>query len=302
MSEDAQQTEIVTESGAPASTGSGDAAPGNGADPAPFTWPDGWRSEMAAATTAPDKEAKQLERYESPPEVWKKAREFERRLSAGELRSTLPEQATPEETARWRKENGVPAKPEEYQINMPEGREKPADDDAFLQSFMKSAHDQHYTQGQVDSAIKTFYAEVDRQIADVAEAERAAEQKTEDQLRQDWGADYRVNKSMAEALLSRAPEGFRDRFMNGYLSDHTPIRASTEAWRWLVQMEREINPAATVVPGAGGDIGKSIADELAELKAQMGNKNSSYWKDETKQQRYRDLVTARDKMAERSGG
>jgi hypothetical protein len=91
---------------------------------------------------------------------------------------------------------------------------------------------------------------------------------TEDKLRQEWGADYRTNKAMAEALLARAPAGFRDRFMNGYLADHTPIKADpAESWKWLVQMEREINPAATVVPGATGDLGKTIEAELTDLRS-----------------------------------
>jgi hypothetical protein len=104
---------------------------------------------------------------------------------------------------------------------------------------------------------------------------------------------------MAEALLSRAPQGFRDRFMNGYLADHTPIRASAEAWKWLVQMEREINPAATVVPGASGDVGKTIEAEIIELKKLMGNENSKYWKGpeaEKLQARYRELIAAQGKL------
>ena len=132
-----------------------------------------------------------------------------------------------------------------------------------------------------------------------SEAEKAAELATEDKLRQEWRNDYRVNKQMAEALLARAPAGFRDRFMNGYLADHTPIKASPEAWKWLVQMEREINPAATVVPGAGGDVGKTIAVELADLKKEMANQNGPYWKGpdaDAKQARYRQLLDAEQKL------
>ena len=92
--------------------------------------------------------------------------------------------------------------------------------------------------------------------------------------------------------------------MNGYLADRTPIRASPDAWKWLVQMEREINPAATVVPGATGDPGKSVEGELIELKKEMANTNGPYWKGpeaEKKQARYRQLLDVHERLKQKSG-
>lgn len=298
--------------GAPASTGGG-ASTGSAASTgaastgsastgaASFTWGDGWRDHIAAGSTDPEKERKQLERYESPEQVWKKARELERRMSSGELRTSLPKNATAQEVAAWRAENGIPAKPEDYKINLPAGKQVPKEDDAFVKAFLKSAHESNYNQQQVDSAINAFYAEVDRNEQAITEAEKKAADATEDALRKEWGADYRTNKAMAEALLARSPAGFRDRFMNGYLADHTPIKASPEAWKWLVQMEREINPAATVLPGAGGDLGKTIETELAEIKKHMANHGQPpYYKGpeaEKMQARYRELIDAQKKLA-----
>lgn len=291
-------------SGAGGSTGTGGSTGGGGSTAQAMGWGDDWRTRMAAGSTDPASEIKQLERYESPEQVWRKARNLEVKLSSGELKTALPKGASPEERARWRTENGIPAKPEDYKINMPAGKQPPKDDDAFLKAFLKSAHDSDMSQAHVDASINSFYAEVDRQAVAVGEAEKAAEVATEDRLRQEWGVDYRGNKAMAEALLARAPAGFRDRFMNGYLADHTPIKASSEAWKWLVQMEREINPAATVVPGATGDLGKTIADEITELKVKMGNPASDYWKGpkaEANQARYRQLIEADAKLKEKAG-
>lgn len=268
-------------------------------------WGDDWRTRIAvASSTDSEKEIKRLERFEGPEQIYKSFREMERKMSAGELRTSLPKGASPDETARWRQENGIPAKPEDYKVTMPQGKEAPKEDDAFLSAFRKSALDSNYTQAQFDHAVSTWYSEVDRQLQAITEHEREAEQKTEDALRQEWGADYRPNKAMAEALLARAPAGFRDRFMNGHLADYTPIRASPDAWKWLVQMEREINPASTVVPGAGGDLGKTIDTELTEIKALMANNNSEYWKGpkaDGYQKRYRDLLAAQANMNRKAG-
>lgn len=287
----------LTSTGAAASTGAS-ASTGNG-----FAWNDGWRDRLAAGSTDASKELKQLERYESPEQIWRKARELERKMSAGELRTAKPNSGTAEELTRWRSENGVPAKSEEYEIRVPEGGKPPKEDDPFLKAFLKDAHAADYTQGQVDSALASFYGEVSRQERAISEAEAEAEKRTEDTLRAEWGPDYRANKNMAAALLARAPEGFRDKFMNGYLDDHTPIKASGDAWKWLVQLEREINPAATVLPGAGGDVGQSVAAELVNMQKMMGNANSEYWKGpnaDKNQARYRDLVAAKQKLDARA--
>lgn len=286
-------------SGAPQSTGSAGGSSASSTGAQSMGWGDDWRTRMVAGSTDPERELKQIERYESPEQVWRKARELEKRMSAGELKSVLPKNATAQEVAAWRAENGIPAKPEEYKINMPAGRQVPKEDDAFLKAALKSFHDSNYTQAQVDSAVSAFYAEVERQEQAVSEAEKAAEAACEDQLRKDWGADYRANKNMEEALLARAPAGFRDRFMNGYLADHTPIRASPEAHKWLVQLEREINPAATVLPNTGGDPAKGVAGRLAEIRAIMANPNSEYWegpKAAAMQQEFRDLLAAEKKL------
>lgn len=285
------------------STGAGGGSTGGGGSTAQaMGWGDDWRVRLAAGSTDSEKDLAQLQRYESPEGIWKKTRELERRFSSGEVRTALKKDATSQEIQAWRKENGIVEKPEDYKINLPAGKQAPAEDDPFLKAFLQSAHNGNFTQAQVDQAINAFYAEVERQAQVTTEAEGKATAACEDALRKDWGTDYRVNKAIAENLLETAPAGFKDRFMNGFLADHTPIKASPEAWKWLTQMGREINPAATVVTAAGGDVGKSIGDELASLKKLMANKQSEYWKGpkaEENQARYRDLLTANEKLKAR---
>jgi len=260
-------------------------------------WGDDWRARMAVGSTDSAKEMQQLERYESPEQIWRKARELEKRMSSGELRSVLKPGASQDETAKWRAENGLPADSKGYKVNMPQGRELPKEDSEFIDTFMKSAHAANFSQAQVDTAIANFYTEIDRQERVLTEDEQLAVTKSDEVLRQAWGADYTLNKNLAESFLSRAPAGFRDRFWNGYLADHQPIRASPDMWKWLVQSEREINPAATVVPNQTTGLGQTIAAEIAQIKALMGAPKGSveykkYWSDEKLQARYRQLLEA----------
>lgn len=310
MSTDA--TPASTGGGAPPSTGAAPtgAAPSTGSAPVStgsggFVWSEGWRNQLANGSTDPAKELKQLERYESPDQIWRKARELERKMSAGELRPVLGKDATAQEVAAYREAHGIPAKADGYAINLPPGKKVDKADEPFIKQFMAQAHAANYSQTQFDQALASFYGEVDRQDEAIATHHRELEQKTEDTLRTLWGADYRVNKNMAMALLARAPKGFSDRFMNGFLADHTPIKTSVEAWQWLVQMEREINPAATVMPGAGGDVGASIDAEMKALrKKRVAPRNSPEWKEywiDGGDKRYEQLLSAKAKMDEKAG-
>lgn len=303
-------TDAVMSSGGGGSSGGGSSGGSTGASTgggstaaAVFSWQDGWRNQLAKTSTDPEKELKQLERYESPEAVWRKARELERRMSSGELRTSLKKDATTQEVAAWRAENGIPAKPEEYKVNMPAGKQPPKEDDAFLKAFQKHAHDANYTQPQFDAAVSTFYAQVDQQIQSDTEAEKKAVETCEEQLRKDWGGDYKTNKAMADALLDRAPSGFKDRILNGYTADGAQIKADPATWKWLVQLERELNPFATVVPGGGSGSAATVEARINELKGLMGNQNSKYWKGpeaEKLQEEYRNLVTARDRAAQKA--
>lgn len=295
--------------GAPASTGS-PASTGTPASTVGSTgaaimgWGDDWRQRLTAGSTDAEKELQQLGRYESPEQIWKKARELERRMSSGEFKTQLKAGASADEVARWRQENGIPAEAKGYKLNMPQGKD-PKEDQEFLDAFLKSAHDANFTQAQVDTAINGFYAEVDRQERNLTEAEKVSIAKTQDLLRQKWGGDYALNKNLAEAFLARSPAGFRERFWNGYLADHQPIQASPEMWEWLVQVEREINPAATVVPAGGTNLGQTIADELTQLRSWMAAPKGSpeyqkYWGDEKAQERYRQLLTAQESMGKKA--
>jgi hypothetical protein len=296
-------TNVSGSSGGGVQSTGGGASSGAGA----FSWNDGWRSQIAGTLSTGGVDAaelKRLERFTDPSLIYKSYRELENKIASGEFKPQLRKDATADETARWRAESGIPLKAEDYKVNMPAGRQPPKEDDAFLKSFLTSAHASNYTQAQVDGAIGAFYAEVDRQAETLTAAEKVAEGKCEDALRLAWGADYRTNKAMEEALLARAPAGFRDRFLNGYLADHTKINASPEAHQWLVQMEREINPAATVLPGVHQGAGANLEAELAGLKKMMKDPNSEYWKGpkaEANQARYRDLIEADEKLRAKAG-
>ena len=74
---------------------------------------DDWRTRLAGGD---EKELKRLSRFASEADVYKAYRELEKKKSSGELKQALSKDATPEQIAEWRKENGIPETPDKYDL------------------------------------------------------------------------------------------------------------------------------------------------------------------------------------------
>jgi hypothetical protein len=269
------------------------------ADPPKGYWPDDWRIKLAGKD---EKLAKRLDRFASPEGVWKSFRAMEQRLSSGELKKALGKDASPEEVAAWRKDAGIPEKPEDYDLKFDNGLVIGKADKPLVAEFLKSMHGENATPGQVKAGIAAYYRIQEQAQATRAEQDAQARATAEDDLRAEWGVDYRRNVGMVQALLNTIPDGVRDHFANARLADGTPLFSHPDMLRYFVGIQREINPAASVVPNSNQPA-QAIDAEIAGLKAMMQDQHSEYWKGpkaDGHQERYRQLLTAKERMGNRA--
>lgn len=266
----------------------------------PADWPADWRDKMAGD----DKQfRKQLDRYGSPLDVGKKIRNLEQRLSSGEVKKPLPDNPTEKELADWRKENGVPEKPEEYKIEPPKGFVFGDADKPMLDTFTAHAHKNNWPPKQLNEAVAWYVEQQEQLVARRQEQDAMTRQASEDELRREWGNDYRPNINSIKNLFATAPEGVMSRFMSARLEDGRLLGNDAMSLMYLAGLAREINPVATLLPNTGGNPMRGIADRKADLQKLMGNRNSDYWrgpKAEMMQQEYRDLVEAEEKLKARA--
>ncbi len=265
------------------------------AEPAPKEgyWPADWQKRLAGED---EKELKHVSKYASPEAVWKKARSLEARLSSGELRTSLPKDAKPEEVAAWRKDNGIPEAPDKYDlagIELDEGTK------ARAAEFLKAAHEANMTPEQAKAAIKWQQAEAVARTA--AQSEQDDRQRTEalDALNEEWGTGFRGNINAVNGFLELFPEGVRDLLKGGRLSDGTGIFNNPDVLRGFVAAALQVNPAATLTPAGGGDPGKTLDEAIATEEKFMRTNRKEYDKDEKRQANLRDLYAAREKLRER---
>lgn len=249
-------------------------------------WPDDW---LARVSKGDEKRAKDFGKFQSPEAMADAYVNLRKRMDSGEVRTALPKDAKAEELAAWRKDNGIPDKPEGYKL---EGMDIPKEDKAIIDGFLKAAHGAHFSPDQAKVAVQSYYAELGRQ-----EEARAAKDDEErkgalDSLNEEWGASFRRNVNMVDGLLSKFPESVRDLIKSARLPNGTALFNNADAVRGFAALALELNPAMVVVPSPGGDLGKSMVDQYKLIQKTKAEDRAAYNKDEAMQTQERDLIDA----------
>jgi len=286
----AQATTATTE--APAASGTlATTDPVEKVATAPADWPEDWRAKLAGEDKA---YIKTLERYASPADLAKAHRELQARMSRGELKAGLKPDATPEEVAAWRKENGLPAAPEEYRPNLPNGMVPGEADKPLIEGFQKTAHELGMTADQFNKTLGWYYGMMDQVQAEAVEKDKAFRATAEDALRAEWGPAYRSEvRAVANFMEANAPAGLADVLFNSRTPDGSLIGDHPEVLRWLNSLARTVNPMASLVPAGTGDVMKAGEARIAEIEQMMKTDYRGYWNNPDIQREYGQLIEAR---------
>lgn len=256
--------------------------------------PHAWATKREAYANGDPKLSARLARYSSEKDVIDALIAAQNKISSGGLKAPLPENPTPEEIAAWRAENGVPLTPKDYGVKVPDGV-----DPVQTEEFLATAHELNMTPAQVEKMIAWKASADEKALTQRAETDAAARQAGTDELRQDWGPEYKLNINLVTGLLDAAPQGIKEQLMGARLANGTLLGNDPTSLRWLASLAREINPTATVVPGSGVNAVQAIQSEMQSLQKLMGDRNSEYWKGPTAealQKRFRDLAAVSEKV------
>jgi hypothetical protein len=272
----------------------GDGDAGDGDDDNQPLWRDDWRDQLVLAETDEDKEKElgQLGRYQSPKDIWTKTRALEQKLSSGEYKQTTPypEKGTDEQKAEWRTNNGVPEAADKYEL----GREVGEEEKPVIDKFLGFAHERNIPGAHVKDMVDWFYTKQEADLEQINEEQKAVAKAAEDELRVEWGADYRAYINHVDNLIESAPKDVKEVLLDAVLPTGESLRDNPPAMKFLLGLALEKNPITTLVPG-GGDQASAIQDEIDEIKGKMNTKE--YQNSPKMRARYRELIAARQKMA-----
>lgn len=262
-------------------------------------WRDDWREKMAGGDA---KELARLQRFKSPIDVYKSARELERKMSSGEVKAKLADNATEEQIAAWRKDNGIPEKPDGYLEKLPKGLVIGDADKPLIEGFLNSVHGKNAPPEVVAEAIDWYYRTQEEAVAAQVAADTEFRTTATDALRAEWGGEFRANINSITAFLDAAPPAddgtpLKGLLMDARLGDGTRLGDNPAALKWLAGLAAEANPAGFVAPGASQIEG--VQTEKAKIEKYMAENRTAYFKDEKMQARYRQLLDAEEKLSSR---
>lgn len=259
---------------------------------APQKFPDNWRDQLAGDDA---KYRKQLERFSTPEALAKSFKELHAKISSGELKAAkLPEKPTDEELANWRKENGVPDKSDDYLEGLPSGIVFDDADKARVGSFLAEMHGKNVSKEHVQAAIEWNQRQIEQEMVERHERNQAAQQSTEDELRQEWGVEYRRNINLINGMLEGLPQDAKELFLGAQTADGVSIFNNPGVAKFFVDLARQINPVGTVVPGASNV--SAIESEIEQIEKVMKENRTAYNKDSKMQERYMQLLEAKERF------
>jgi hypothetical protein len=229
-----------------------------------------WRQSLAGEDTDA---LKTLERFNSPRDVFKSYSELRTKVSKGELKAAtpFPEKGTDEQKAQWRADQGIPDKPDAYQLKPPPGVVIGEEDKPFIEGFLKHAHERNMTPDAVNNAVAWWGEErIRRQESAAAEVARI-KQETSDALHAEWGTEYRPTINKVQALLDGmvADEALKTAI-------HSSVETNPGFAKFLANVATQLNPTSTLVFGDGGGNVNTISEWLERADKTMRTNRKDY--------------------------
>lgn len=242
-----------------------------------------------------DKELKRMGRYSDYQSYAKAAREAIAKIGRGEVSTGLPENPSDEQLAAYREANGIPNEGAGYEVQLPEGTVLSDADSRIVDAVRDVAHAGNIPNEVFSNLANTMLQAQQAETTRRLELDNAAVAECKSTLTEIWGSDaeYNANKNVLASFVAGLPADVRDDFKGGRLANEQPILANPSVVRYLVDTQRKVNPAATLVPNSANPAG-DIKAEIAKLEARM---NDDDWhKDTEAQARLRSLYDAEEQM------
>lgn len=268
----------------------------------PAFGPDNWREYIA---NGDEQALKQLSRFTDPKSLWKKIENQEKLIRS---RKTIPDHpgsdASPEDVAKWRKEMGLPEKPQGYfeKLELANGKVLGDADKPIAESFAAALHEANAPQEAVNAAVNWYFDMQEDQEANRIEADDSFRREARDALRDEWGGDFKRNINAVSSLFGNAPGGVNAqdpesliaRVFTARTQDGRILGDDPDFVKLLSGLALDLNPAAATTPRGKADL-KTIETELADLRALVAKDDSEYWrgpKSKQLQARFAELLQA----------
>lgn len=186
----------------------------------------------------------------------------------------LGKDAKPEDVAAYRKAAGVPETADKYAVFRPEGYEPTDADTESEKLYLEAMHAVHAPQAVVDAGLKAHYVLKQQEVkARETRVARAAEAAVED-LRVEFGRDYKGNVSLADRWLAENFAGDMGEDWKGLMGmrfeDGTALGEKPGFVKAIVRLAKAASDdGALIMPGDMQD-GMDVDAEVEKMKKKQG--------------------------------
>jgi len=247
-------------------------------DPKPKDEPKDWRQE---ATGGNEDYLKTISRYGSIQGVVKALHDTKMLISQGKYQRGKPEDESDEKAMKeWRKQEGIPDKPEDYKLPDVVTKSLTDADKPVLANFTEFAHSKGARPDVVSIASEWYVQQQAAAIEQQTVADNGHREDAEDALRLDWQGEYKGNMNLAKRFLSESPlgaegwAGLRDK-------DGRMLGSNAEFLKWASDQGRERFGDSVF---ANPDTERSINARKEEIMGIMKSDRDRYFREKLDQE------------------
>ncbi len=259
------------------------------------SWPSTWREDMAKGIEDP-KAADVLKRYQSPADLAKALIAAQQRIRSGEYKRAAPvDPDNPEAMKTWREEQGIPVEPKEYELPALAGVEfdkLPEDVRENIGAIRSTFHEANLTKEQGTKVAGAITALAEKQMEAKANLQAEMMDKCEDDLRQEWGRDYKTNLTMNIKFVE---DTFGADMVDALLFAETPDGrrlADIPGFNKAINAMARAGGSDVLYDGESGGA-KSISSRIAEIEKVMKTDFGKYQRE--LEPEYRGLLEEQEK-------
>ena len=237
-----------------------------------------WREPFAGGD---DKNAKRLERYLTQADLAKSLFEKEDLIRASSLLKPLADDATADDLKAYREQQGVPLEFEGYYENLQKGLVIGEDDKAIVDSLVKEMHEENASPAVVNRMIAWYNKWEESLTGEMDALDKSQEEATDDSLREEWGSDYKTNKSLAAHFIQGLSKEKQAELMGARMSDNRQLTNDPEIRQWMAKMGREFYGSQVFVASGGNTSLQNRDTRRKELESWM---HTDKWTDEVEKE------------------
>jgi hypothetical protein len=231
-----------------------------------------WREEDAGEN---DEYLKLLSRYGSRSGVVKALYDLKQAVAQGKFQRGKPDESDAKAMAEWKKQEGIPDKPEDYKLPDEVTKHLTDADKPVLANFTEFAHAKGARPDVVSIASEWYVQQQAAAMEQQTEADSGHREETEDALRLDWQGEFKGNMTLAKRFLNESPLG-----VDGWagLRDATGrlLGSNPEFLKWASDQGRERFGDSVF---ANPDSEKNHNSEKAEIENILKTDRARYFRD-----------------------